>query len=231
MISINKFLSILVLATAVSGLSPSPAEAKKEFTKGGESAKTELGTNTATLPSGVKTKDIKVGTGPTFKYGDVVWIDYIGWVMPDSKEFDSTFKRGRPYNMVYGGAQVCKGLDEGIKDMKQGGKTVGDDTTRTWLREISIVFGASEFHSQVRGDACPRRLEAAEETGSASERFDGGTRYDTIKNHSSRNIIEDRTKSEIADITTPSPLTVPIIMQTKMPDLDGVRVSTLSDNL
>ncbi len=120
--SIKKFLSILLLATTASGLSLSPAEAKKEFTKGGESAKTELGTNTATLPSGVKTKDIKVGTGPSFKYGDVVWIDYIGWVMPDSKEFDNTFKRGRPYNMVYGGAQVCKGLDEGIKDMKQGGK-------------------------------------------------------------------------------------------------------------
>ncbi|MDZ4835860.1 MAG: FKBP-type peptidyl-prolyl cis-trans isomerase [Candidatus Melainabacteria bacterium] len=120
--SINNWFSLLLTLSIASSISVAPVDAKKEFSKPKDGATSALGENTKTAPSGVQFKDIKVGTGTEAKFGNIVWIDYKGWVMPDLREFDNTIIKGRPFNMVLGGTQICRGLDEGVIGMKEGGK-------------------------------------------------------------------------------------------------------------
>lgn len=117
----KNFSPIFVLLLAAT-LWAGPAHAKKEFSKSSGGPKSVLGDNTVTLPSGLQYKDVKVGTGAPAQFGNVAWIDYTGWVMPGLQEFDSTKLKGKPFNLVVGGGQICRGLDEGLMNMKVNGK-------------------------------------------------------------------------------------------------------------
>jgi FKBP-type peptidyl-prolyl cis-trans isomerase len=71
--------------------------------------------------SGLKYKDIKVGTGPEVKAGDVVVVNYKGW-LDNGTVFDSSKKPGgQPISVPVGRGQVIKGWDEGLQGMKKGG--------------------------------------------------------------------------------------------------------------
>jgi peptidylprolyl isomerase len=113
---------LLLASCLLFGLVSAPADAKKQFTKSEDAKKAPLGAKTVTLPSGLAYTDDIVGTGTVAQLGNVIWIDYTGWVMPDKKEFDSTKLKGRPLNIVLGGAQMCKGVDDGVLGMKVNGK-------------------------------------------------------------------------------------------------------------
>jgi peptidylprolyl isomerase len=72
--------------------------------------------------SGLKYKDIKVGTGPAVKAGDTVKVDYKGW-LDDGTVFDTSKQPGRePFSFAVGTGTVIKGWDEGLQGMKKGGK-------------------------------------------------------------------------------------------------------------
>lgn len=120
--SVKLCLRFLLLMLVFSSVSVASAAPKKAFTKGDGKEKSALGENTLTTASGVQYKDIKVGTGKETIVGRVVWIDYKGWVMPEMREFDNTITKKQPFNMLLGGKQICQGLDDGIKGMKEGGK-------------------------------------------------------------------------------------------------------------
>ena len=66
-------------------------------------------------------EDIQVGTGPEVKSGDTISIDYKG-TLPDGTVFDSSYKRGQPFETQIGVGQVIKGWDEGVIGMQVGGK-------------------------------------------------------------------------------------------------------------
>jgi len=163
-----KYLKLLLAVCVASGLVGAPADAKKEFSKAEGGKKSPLGDNTVTLPTGLQYKDEKVGTGTAAQPGNVVWIDYTGWVMPDLKEFDST-KYRRPLNIVLGGGQMCRGVDDGVQNMKIGGKRLllvppdlgypkGSSTSRTIPPNSSLKYEITLVHV---GPKMPKKPEAA----------------------------------------------------------------------
>jgi peptidylprolyl isomerase len=126
-----------------------PAEEKTAAEAGGEAATTETGmapaeTHTAmsdtaagaagtagtastekaemvTTASGLKYIDMVVGTGAAPKPGQTISVHYTGW-LKDGTEFDSSVRRGQPFQFPIGKGQVIKGWDEGVATMKVGGK-------------------------------------------------------------------------------------------------------------
>jgi FKBP-type peptidyl-prolyl cis-trans isomerase len=72
-----------------------------------------------TLPSGVQYKIVKQGDGPKPAAADTVECNYRGTLV-DGKEFDSSYKRGKPATFPVGG--VIKGWTEVLQLMPVGSK-------------------------------------------------------------------------------------------------------------
>ncbi len=68
----------------------------------------------------LKIKDTKVGSGPEAKSGDLVTVDYTGW-LTDGKQFDSSANSGQPFPFTIGNGEVIAGWDKGVAGMKVGG--------------------------------------------------------------------------------------------------------------
>ena len=73
-------------------------------------------------PSGLVTKDVKVGIGHAAAKGDLLAMDYTG-KLQDGKVFDSSKGRA-PFNFVLGQGEVIKGWDQGLLGIKPGGKRI-----------------------------------------------------------------------------------------------------------
>lgn len=67
--------------------------------------------------------DILVGTGAEVKEGDEVVVHYIG-TLQNGQEFDSSKKRGVPFEFTVGEGRVIKGWEEGLIGMKVGGQRI-----------------------------------------------------------------------------------------------------------
>ena len=74
-----------------------------------------------TLPSGLQYLDIEVGNGETLSSGDVVKVEYTGWLEATGAEFDSSVGRA-PIAFAVGTGRVIPGWDEGVGSMRVGGK-------------------------------------------------------------------------------------------------------------
>ncbi len=74
-----------------------------------------------TTQSGLKYKDVVIGTGAEAVKGKNVWVHYTG-TLQDGKKFDASYDRGEPIGFQLGAGQVIKGWEEGIAGMKVGGK-------------------------------------------------------------------------------------------------------------
>jgi FKBP-type peptidyl-prolyl cis-trans isomerase FklB len=72
-----------------------------------------------TTKSGLQYKVLKEGTGKSPSATDLVTVNYRGTTV-DGKEFDSSYKRGKPASFRLNG--VIKGWTEGLQLMKEGGK-------------------------------------------------------------------------------------------------------------
>jgi peptidylprolyl isomerase len=118
----------VALAPAI-GQEQKPAPEQKT-----EKSETKMHTN----PSGLQWTDIKEGTGETPKTGQIVVVDYTGWLFENGqkgKKFDSSVDRGQPIEFPIGQGRVIKGWDEGVGSMKVGGK-------RTLIIPPDIAYGA-----------------------------------------------------------------------------------------
>ena len=65
------------------------------------------------------------GTGPVAELGDQISVNYTGWLWEDGAkgaEFDSSFKRNRPFKFTLGAGQVIHGWDKAFEGMKVGQK-------------------------------------------------------------------------------------------------------------
>jgi peptidylprolyl isomerase len=81
--------------------------------------------SSAATPSGLQTKDIKIGTGASPKPGQICVMHYTGWLYQNGvkgKKFDSSIDRGQPFEFAIGQRQVIAGWDQGVATMKAGGK-------------------------------------------------------------------------------------------------------------
>lgn len=81
----------------------------------------ELSSKAKTTPSGLQYIDEFIGDGDSPMEGEMVTVHYTG-KLTNGKVFDSSVKRGDPFSFVIGVGQVIKGWDEGLLDMKPGGK-------------------------------------------------------------------------------------------------------------
>ncbi len=74
-----------------------------------------------TTETGLKYKDLEVGKGAAPTTGQLVQVDYTGW-LDDGSKFDSSLDRVKPIHFLYGLGKVIPGWDEGLVGMKVGGK-------------------------------------------------------------------------------------------------------------
>ncbi|GAB0490773.1 hypothetical protein MMPV_002011 [Pyropia vietnamensis] len=74
--------------------------------------------------SGLRYTDVKKGTGPYPGDGDLVIVDYIGY-LSDGRVFDSSSSPGRkPLAIQIGKNTVIPGIEEAVLSMRQGGQRV-----------------------------------------------------------------------------------------------------------
>lgn len=96
------------------------------------------GTAMVTTPSGLQYEDTQVGAGATPETGQICVMHYTGWLYNDGKKgakFDSSVDRGQPFEFPIGTGRVIKGWDEGVANMKVGGK-------RTLIIPPALGYGA-----------------------------------------------------------------------------------------
>ena len=84
--------------------------------------------------SGLKFKDEVVGTGETPEKGNVVKVQYTGWLAASDFKFDSSRDRNMPFSFTIGDGNVIPGWDEGVSTMKVGGR-------RTLLIPPRLAYG------------------------------------------------------------------------------------------
>jgi len=75
--------------------------------------------------SGLQYRDVKVGTGETARSGKTCVMHYTGWLWRDpgkGRKFDSSRDHGEPFPFRLGAREVIPGWDEGVANMKVGGK-------------------------------------------------------------------------------------------------------------
>jgi peptidylprolyl isomerase len=75
-----------------------------------------------TLPSGLQYIDIVQGFGDEAKTGEMVAINYSGWLQDTEMLFDSTVDDITPARVVLGSDSVIDGWNEGIPGMREGGE-------------------------------------------------------------------------------------------------------------
>ncbi len=71
--------------------------------------------------SGMYFIEIKEGEGISPQVGDKVSVEYVGTLL-DGTEFESSYKRGKPYKFIVGAGKVIDGWEEAILKMREGGK-------------------------------------------------------------------------------------------------------------
>lgn len=93
-----------------------------DIREGAPAAPTEVvADDYTTTDSGLQYVDFEVGDGATPSPGQLVTVNYTGW-LEDGTKFDSSLDRGEPFSFVIGTGQVIPGWDEGVMSMQVGGK-------------------------------------------------------------------------------------------------------------
>lgn len=82
-----------------------------------------MGDEFTTTSSGLQYKDVTVGDGAEAQAGQRVSVHYTG-TLEDGSTFDSSKKRGTPFEFGLGRGQVIAGWDEGVAGMRVGGTRV-----------------------------------------------------------------------------------------------------------
>ena len=72
-------------------------------------------------PSGLRYRELAVGTGAEAKAGKVVEVLYTGW-LEDRTRFDASLDPNHPFTFRIGIDDVIQGWHQGIAGMKVGGK-------------------------------------------------------------------------------------------------------------
>ena len=73
----------------------------------------------------VKIEVLEEGTGPEAELGDTINVHYTGWLWEDGakgEQFDSSLKRGQPFQFPLGQGKVIPGWDAALEGMKVGQK-------------------------------------------------------------------------------------------------------------
>lgn len=78
-----------------------------------------------TTQSGLQYDDLTIGQGAAARSGDSVSVHYTGWLLEGGqpgRKFDSSVDRAEPFRFSLGKGQVIAGWDEGVQQMRVGGR-------------------------------------------------------------------------------------------------------------
>jgi FKBP-type peptidyl-prolyl cis-trans isomerase FkpA len=78
-----------------------------------------------TSASGLQYDDVVTGQGDVAQVGASVTVHYTGWLFENGQigaKFDSSLDRHEPFRFSLGKGQVIGGWDEGVQQMRVGGK-------------------------------------------------------------------------------------------------------------
>jgi len=98
-----------------------------------------------TTDSGLKYKDLVVGTGDLVKSGDELSMHYTG-KLEDGTVFDSSVERGTPFTFTLNMGEVISGWDEGVQGMNVGGK-------RELVIPSNLAYGENGIPGVIPGGA------------------------------------------------------------------------------
>ncbi|MFR9770532.1 FKBP-type peptidyl-prolyl cis-trans isomerase [Nocardia sp. SC052] len=73
-------------------------------------------------PKQLIVKDLKEGSGPGAVPGQQLTMNYALVTWSDKKTLDSSFQRGKPFQLTLGGGQVIPGWDQGLVGVKEGAR-------------------------------------------------------------------------------------------------------------
>lgn len=89
----------------------------------------------------VKIEDLIEGTGKAAERGALITAHYRGW-LEDGTEFDSSYKRGEPFQIVLSNNRVIQGWILGLKGMKTGGKR------KLWV-PAALAYGERQIGTMI----------------------------------------------------------------------------------
>jgi FKBP-type peptidyl-prolyl cis-trans isomerase FkpA len=116
--------ALVVFAAIVTGCSAAPTPTVSTPTQPPAAASTlttaPASPGTTAPVTTLKIEDKTVGTGAAAKAGDLVTVDYTGW-LTDGTKFDSSIDAGKPFQFTVGQGEVIVGWDQGVAGMKVGG--------------------------------------------------------------------------------------------------------------
>jgi len=122
---------------------PGHAAADPSSTDSAQTGTAEAGgAASSSAPGKLDMTDIKTGTGPAIKAGQVAVVHYTGWLYSESapekkgRKFDSSRDRNEPFAFPLGGGQVIQGWDQGVEGMQVG-------TQRRLVIPPELGYGAS----------------------------------------------------------------------------------------
>jgi FK506-binding protein 4/5 len=78
--------------------------------------------------------------------GDAVSVHYVGTLMSDGSQFDSSRDKNKPFNFRLGKGEVIKGWDKGVATMRRGEKAI-------FTIRSDYGYGAEGSGSSIPGDA------------------------------------------------------------------------------
>jgi len=86
------------------------------------SVKPAVAVATGAAPTELVVEDIVDGDGKVAAAGDFLEMHYVGVRFSDGGQFDASWDRGSTFNFVLGAGSVIQGWDQGILDMRVGGR-------------------------------------------------------------------------------------------------------------
>ena len=89
----------------------------------------------------LKIEDVLAGEGKAAERGALITAHYRGW-LEDGTEFDSSYKRGEPFQIVLSNNRVIQGWILGLKGMKTGGKR------KLWV-PAALAYGERQIGTMI----------------------------------------------------------------------------------
>lgn len=86
-------------------------------------------------------EDLIEGTGKAAERGALITAHYRGW-LEDGTEFDSSYQRGEPFQIVLSNNRVIQGWILGLKGMKTGGKR------KLWV-PAALAYGERQIGTMI----------------------------------------------------------------------------------
>jgi peptidylprolyl isomerase len=110
------------------------------------------------IPTELEVTVLEEGSGPEAAPGDTVIVDYVGVRSRDGVEFDNSYDRFQPFDLVLGTGSVIDGWDQGLTGVQAGstvridipsdlaygpdanGDIIGENEALTFLIEVRAVI-------------------------------------------------------------------------------------------